>query len=137
MANRKGWLRGISFSTVTYACGPLAPEIQYGFKLTHDAYVNVVWDCLYGIGFEIAYLIVGNIALNGFAFLLGVIVWPTLLFWTMAYLVKRLCSTRWRTRYLVGIALVFIGTLLFYVPLKSVGKDGRPTFCADVTAVVF
>jgi hypothetical protein len=135
MANLKGWLWGIAFSTVTYVCGPLAPEIQYGFKLTHEAYVNVVWDCLYGIGFEIAFLLIGNITLSRFAGTLGVIVWPTILFWTMAYLVKRGCSAKWSVRCRAGIVIIFIGTLFWYVPLESVGKSGRPTFSADFGVV--
>jgi hypothetical protein len=105
MASQKGWLWGISFSTLTYVCGPLAPIIQHEFNLTHDAYVNAVWDCLYGIGFEIAFLLIGNITMSQFAGMLGVIVWPTFLFWTMAYLVKRCCSSRWSARWRTGIAI--------------------------------
>jgi hypothetical protein len=135
MANRKGWPWGIAFSSVTYLCGPLAPVIQYEFNLTHDAYVNLVWDCLYGIGFEIAFLLIGDITLNGLAFMLGVFVWPTILFWTMAYLVKRIRSTRRSMRYMLGIAIVFIPTLMFYVPIHSAGQSGRPTFSADAAVV--
>ncbi|WP_036171726.1 hypothetical protein [Massilia sp. 9096] len=135
MANRKGWLWGGAFSAVTYLCGPLAPVIQYEFNLTHDAYVNAVWDCLYGIGFEIAFLLIGNITMSRFAGTLGVIVWPTILFWTMAYLVKQLYCAQSGMRYRAFLVIVFIGTLLFYVPLSSAGRSGRPTFSADAAVV--
>lgn len=135
MANRKGWFWGISVSFLAYVCGTLAPVIQYEFNLTHDTYVNAVWDCLYGIGFEIAFLLIGNITLSRLAGMLGVIVWPTILFWTMAYLVKRLYCAQSGTRYRAFLVIVFIGTLLFYVPLSSAGRSGRPTYFADFGVV--
>jgi hypothetical protein len=135
MTRQKGWLWGISFSALTYVCGPLAPTIQDAFnrspELYFNLYVNAVWDCLYGIGFEIAYFIVGDITLNRFAGTLGVIVWPTFLFWTMAYLVKRCCSAKWSGRWRAGIAIFFIATLFLYVPMSSLGKSGWPSFSAD------
>jgi hypothetical protein len=134
MANRKGWLWGISVSFLTYVCGPLSPVIQYEFNLTHDTYVNAVWDCLYGIGFEIAFHLVGSITLNRFAGMLGVILWPTILFWTMAYLVKRFYCARLSTKYKALIVIVWICTLLVYVPMNTVGKTDFPTYSADSAA---
>lgn len=123
-------------AALTVFCGPLAPIIQYQFGRSADYYQNPVWDFLYGIGYEIGYVLFQEVALSVRVGLVGFVFWPLALIYLMVFLGKKIALANVASRFKVCVFAVFSATLVVYVPSALLTELGVPTF-TKLSAVNF
>lgn len=90
--------------------------------------VNVVWDPIYGIGYELAYRMFHVIAINPSVTIIGLIVWPLFVLLMICYCASRLTRARWSLRAKYSIIMLFVLTLFLWVPGRLLSNSVLPSF---------
>src|SRR4051812_38255713 len=97
---------GLLFASATLLFGPLLSLLQNG--RVADRFVNVVWDLLYGVGFQVAFSGFNELVLSRPAGFLGGIVWPVVLFALVFYCGKKAAEAKWNKQEKVTIAVLCV-----------------------------
>jgi hypothetical protein len=130
---RRPWPSGLLIAFLTLAAAEFEPFFQNAPM--DQLYVNAVWNCLYGIGFEIAFFIYHDITLNRSAGILGFVVWPIIMFSLVAYLSRRIITAAWSPKVKYVLLAIFVGTLVINIPLREAAKSvWLPNFMGDFAA---
>jgi hypothetical protein len=129
--DQKPRLLGYVLASLTYIFGPLLPVLQFEFGASTHPHVNAVWDVLYGIGYSIGYEIFHELVLSRPVGILGFLIWPVLLFYTVAKTSTRLARAHISSKVKICMLLVFFSTFAFNVSSAVFNNSEAPCFTRD------